>query len=63
MDKVAEAFGAPLAHFLDPRNHQEHSILHEEAMRRLMPCPGTAISSGGDRRDPDVAVPPAHEEA
>ena len=29
----------PLAHFLDPRNHQEHSILHEGRMRRFHAMP------------------------
>ena len=37
--EVAEAFEVPLAHFLDPRNHQEHSILHEGRMRRFHAMP------------------------
>ncbi len=37
--EVAEAFEVPLAHFLDPRNHQEHSILHEGMMRRFHAMP------------------------
>ena len=34
-----EAFEVPLAHFLDPRNYQEHSILHEGRMRRFHAMP------------------------
>lgn len=37
--EVAEAFEVPLTHFLDPRNHQEHSILHEGRMRRFHAMP------------------------
>ncbi|MER2555805.1 MAG: CoA pyrophosphatase [Thauera sp.] len=37
--EVAEAFEVPLAHFLDARNHQEHSIMHEGRLRRFHAMP------------------------
>lgn len=37
--EVAEAFEVPLAHFLDPANHQEHSIVHEGRVRRFHAMP------------------------
>ncbi len=37
--EVAEAFEVPLAHFLDPRNHEEHSIMHEGRLRRFHAMP------------------------
>ncbi|MDI3515044.1 MAG: hypothetical protein PWP40_2273 [Rhodocyclaceae bacterium] len=37
--EVAEAFEVPLAHFLDPANHEEHSIMHEGRLRRFHAMP------------------------
>jgi len=37
--EVAEAFEVPLSHFLDPANHQEHSIVHEGRVRRFHAMP------------------------
>jgi len=37
--EVAEAFEVPLAHFLDQRNHEEHSIMHEGRLRRFHAMP------------------------
>lgn len=37
--EVAEAFEVPLAHFLDPANHEEHSIVHEGRVRRFHAMP------------------------
>lgn len=31
--EVAEAFEVPLSHFLDPANHQRHSMVHEGRLR------------------------------
>lgn len=37
--EVAEAFEVPLSHFLDPANHEEHSIMHEGRLRRFHAMP------------------------
>jgi 8-oxo-dGTP pyrophosphatase MutT (NUDIX family) len=37
--EVAEAFEVPLAHFLDPANHQRHSIEHEGLLRHFHAMP------------------------
>ncbi|MGD9871055.1 MAG: CoA pyrophosphatase [Thauera sp.] len=37
--EVAEAFEVPLAHFLDPSNHEEHSIMHEGRLRQFHAMP------------------------
>lgn len=37
--EVAEAFEVPLGHFLDPANHQRHSILHEGRERHFHAMP------------------------
>jgi 8-oxo-dGTP pyrophosphatase MutT (NUDIX family) len=37
--EVAEAFEVPLSHFLDPANHEEHSIMHEGRLRRFQAMP------------------------
>lgn len=37
--EVAEAFEVPLSHFLDPGNHEEHSIMHEGRLRRFHAMP------------------------
>lgn len=37
--EVAEAFEVPLSHFLDPANHEEHSIVHEGRPRRFHAMP------------------------
>ena len=37
--EVAEAFEVPLSHFLDPANHEEHSIVHEGRLRSFHAMP------------------------
>jgi 8-oxo-dGTP pyrophosphatase MutT (NUDIX family) len=37
--EVAEAFEVPLAHFLDPANHQRHSMVHEGHERQFHAMP------------------------
>lgn len=37
--EVAEAFEVPLAHFLDPANHEAHSIVHEGRLRTFHAMP------------------------
>ena len=37
--EVAEAFEVPLSHFLDPANHEEHTIMHEGRLRRFHAMP------------------------
>lgn len=37
--EVAEAFEVPLSHFLDPSNHEEHSIVHEGRLRSFHAMP------------------------
>ena len=37
--EVAEAFEVPLSHFLDPENHEEHSIVHEGRLRSFHAMP------------------------
>ena len=37
--EVAEAFEVPLAHFLDPANHQRHRIIHEGREREFHAMP------------------------
>lgn len=43
--EVAEAFEVPLSHFLDPANHQRHSMVHEGHLRyyHAMPYKGYYI--------------------
>ncbi|SEF79329.1 8-oxo-dGTP pyrophosphatase MutT, NUDIX family [Thauera chlorobenzoica] len=43
--EVAEAFEVPLSHFLDPANHQRHSMVHEGRLRyyHAMPYKGYYI--------------------
>ena len=37
--EVAEAFEVPLSHFLDPANHEQHSIVHEGRVRQFHAMP------------------------
>jgi len=37
--EVAEAFEVPLSHFLDPANHESHTIVHEGHERRFHAMP------------------------
>lgn len=37
--EVAEAFEVPLRHFLDPANHQRHSLMHEGRERQFHAMP------------------------
>lgn len=37
--EVAEAFEVPLSHFLDPSNHEQHSIEHEGRLRSFHAMP------------------------
>jgi len=37
--EVAEAFEVPLSHFLDPANHQRHSMMHEGRLRHFHAMP------------------------
>jgi 8-oxo-dGTP pyrophosphatase MutT (NUDIX family) len=37
--EVAEAFEVPLSHFLDPANHEQHSIIHEGRLRHFHAMP------------------------
>lgn len=37
--EVAEAFEVPLGHFLDPANHQRHSLMHEGRERQFHAMP------------------------
>ena len=37
--EVAEAFEVPLSHFLDPANHEQHSIVHEGRLRQFHAMP------------------------
>ncbi|MDX9886923.1 CoA pyrophosphatase [Thauera sp.] len=37
--EVAEAFEVPLSHFLDPANHEQHSIMHEGRLRHFHAMP------------------------
>ena len=37
--EVAEAFEVPLSHFLDPANHEQHSIVHEGRLRHFHAMP------------------------
>lgn len=37
--EVAEAFEVPLSHFLDPANHQRHSLVHEGFERQFYAMP------------------------
>lgn len=37
--EVAEAFEVPLGHFLDPANHQRHSLVHEGRERQFHAMP------------------------
>lgn len=37
--EVAEVFEVPLTHFLDPANHEQHSMMHEGKLRRYRAMP------------------------